>query len=172
MSGGIKKIMRWLKRLGWPVWFSLTGLVLLAVVVMIIRQQPLTRQKYLRDIERRQDARLILEAILLKREQQSDALIDVIDQKESTVQIIGQLVNVDCDDLNFNCGGYHLARAKGECVVDLTSLLTPEPLTRLPVDPLVGMGNNSQYFINQLNDNRLVIGACQPEISSSIKITR
>ncbi|MFA6382388.1 MAG: type II secretion system protein [Candidatus Buchananbacteria bacterium] len=60
--------------------------------------------------------------------------------------------------------------------VDLTSVLAPNYITSLPVDPSTGAAADSQYYVYRSAAGRITVGACNPEVvagtTPTVKVSR
>lgn len=56
--------------------------------------------------------------------------------------------------------------------VDVSSALIPTYLVGIPFDPSTGSAANTDYYVNIGSNGRLTVGACDPEQSATIEVTR
>jgi prepilin-type N-terminal cleavage/methylation domain-containing protein len=79
--------------------------------------------------------------------------------------------NADCSGTSSN----EICKTGGSCsgLTDLTPLTTNEKyLPSIPVDPGVGAGNNTGYFIHMDSNNRITVCAPNSENGVNISVTR
>lgn len=56
--------------------------------------------------------------------------------------------------------------------LDLSADLVPTYIVGIPMDPTTGSASNTDYYINQDANGRITVGACDPEQSATIEVTR
>lgn len=137
-------------------------LVAILLIVVWMTVNPLEKKATERDNIRRSHVVAILNAVLNNKE--NGALPAGIDFDEDTVQVVGTTADA-CD---LSCGA---KKAHASCI-DLTQYMEHSSMGAVPFDPKSGTGLNTDYYINRTEKGRLVVGACDPEISKSISVTR
>lgn len=59
----------------------------------------------------------------------------------------------------------------GACL-DLASALAPTYIAAVPTDPKTGTAADTDYYVASAASSRITVGACEPELSETIRITR
>lgn len=139
---------------------SLIG-ILFAVVLLALN--PPTRLGTTRDAERRQAVHDILHALVAYGADNFGNVPSVIDSLTASVQIIGTNAS-GCTTVGGTCAGY--TQIENACA-NITGLVDAY-LTNVPTDPTTGTSGNARYYVQKSYNNRLEVGACDPEQTASI----
>jgi len=139
--------------------------VLTAVILVAI--DPATRVAEARNGSRHQEVTSILNAVLEYQLDNAGSSPVAIDASASDVQILGNAVGA-CAGVT--CTGQTVV-ASG-CEADLTADLVDEYLASIPTDPGSGTVGDTRYYINQTANGRIVVGACEAELSATIEVQR
>jgi hypothetical protein len=141
-------------------------IVLLGILGTIIwvAVDPFERLSQERDNIRRSESVAVLNSVLKYKTVNDGELPQGIDFDANSAQVLGT-AGVGCD---FTCGAI---RTTASCV-DLQSDLVDLYLEEIPSDPKFGDKENSDYYINRTTTGSIVVGACDPELSRTISVTR
>ena len=141
--------------------FAVTLMMVLIGVVIILIDPPV-RFKQAREAQRFADVYNIMDAIRLHQ----------IDSYGGTFIGLG-LLDPDQYYMIGTCesgsGTECAAVQTGDDCVDLNWLVDAEYLDDVPSDPKIGSREKTQYFLRQTITNRVIVGACEPELSLSIR---
>jgi type II secretory pathway pseudopilin PulG len=139
-------------------------LLLLLGTIIYIAVDPRTRLQNDRDNRRRSEVVAILNAVLKYQTMNNNSVPAAIDANPGTAQVIG-VGQSGCDAA---CGA---ATTETACA-DLSPALVDAYLEEIPYDPTSGSPANTDYYINVTSGGRILVGACDPEISKTISVTR
>ncbi len=140
---------------------ALIGFLLGVVVVAV---DPATRFKNARNQERQADVGVVLGALYQYYSDNRGNIPSTIDSVTASAQVLGS----NATGCNTSC----TATTTAVACLDLTSSLVDKYLLNIPMDPQTGTSGNSDYFVNVLVGSHIVVGACDPEKSASISVTR
>ncbi len=59
----------------------------------------------------------------------------------------------------------------GACL-DVSGSLAPRYVSAIPTDPKTGSAADTDYYVTTSSENRITVGACAPELSETISVTR
>lgn len=138
-------------------------LVLLGGIIWIA-VDPVNRLAEERDNIRRSQSVAVLNSILKYRTMHDGEMPLGIDYDANSAQVLGTS-STDCD---FTCGAIRTTKS----CLDLSEALVDEYISEIPVDPGFGLPENTDYYVNRTETGRLVVGACDPEVSKTISVTR
>lgn len=151
--------------------FTLIELLIVIVIISVlagiiyVAVDPATRFGDARNARRRAEVVSILNAVLRYQVSNNGALPAGIDSLPLSNQVLGT-AGSGCDSGCTN-GGTTLAAC-----LDLTSALVDAHLAAIPVDPSTGLVTNTGYYLNRTTNGRILVGACTPENSATINVTR
>ncbi len=135
----------------------LAGIVILAI-------NPSKQLGDTRNVQRRADVNTILNAVYQYAIDNDGSLPSGIDAVTGSSQVLGT-ATTGCDS---TCSA---ATTVASCL-NLASNLVPTYIVGIPVDPSSGADANTDYYINKDANGRVLVGACDPEQSATISITR
>lgn len=150
--------------------FTKTEVIIIIVLLMIlgaiiwIAVDPFTKVANDRDNIRRSEVVAILNGVLKYKTMNDNELPVGIDDNPTTAQVLGA-GTTGCD---LTCGA---VRAEISCL-DLSADLVDTYLEEIPADPSSGSAANTDYYINVTSSGRILVGACDPERSNTISVTR
>ncbi len=101
----------------------------------------------------------------IKKKAQSALMYPALDSVVGTSQVLGT-AGSGCDS-TCTLAGTELAAC-----TDLTSALVPTYLSAIPIDPNTGTAANTDYVINKTAGGRILVSACDPELSIPISVQR
>jgi len=116
------------------------------------------------DAQRRVDVNTIMNAVYQYALDNDGVFPSGIDGVAGTAQVLGTN-GTGCD---LTCTDETTVAA----CVDLSGDLVSDYLVDIPFDPASGDSGNTDYYINELANGRLTVGACDPEEAAQIEITR
>jgi prepilin-type N-terminal cleavage/methylation domain-containing protein len=131
--------------------------------IVIIAINPAKQLADTRNSQRRVDVQTISNALYQYTLDNSGDFPSGIDNILNTSQVLGTATG---------CNTTCTATSTVTSCLDLSSSLVPTYVVDIPMDPKTGTSTNSDYFINITADDRLVVGACEPERDASIVIER
>lgn len=132
--------------------------------IVILALNPAKQLGDTRNAQRKSDVATILNAVYQYSIDNNGSFPSGIDSVAGSSQVLGTAAT-GCDS---TCTA---DTTVGACV-DLTSDLVSAYLVAIPQDPTTGTTTNSDYYVNKLGSGRLTVGACDPEQSATIEITR
>lgn len=153
--------------------FTLIELLIVIVIISILAAiiyvavDPATRFGDARNARRRSEVVSILNAILKYQVDNNGSLPAGIDTDTVTGQVLG-IAGSGCDS---TCGAITTEAA----CLDLTAALVSTGsgyLAAIPTDPSTGSSSNTDYYLNRTTNGRILVGACDPENSAVISVTR
>lgn len=151
--------------------FTLIELLIVIVIISILAAiifvaiDPATRFGDARNARRRSEVVSILNAVLKYQVDNDGDLPAGIDATVGTSQVLGT-AGSGC---NTSCGA---AGTEEAVCLDLSTPLVDEYLASIPLDPSSGTAANTDYYLNRTTSGRLLVGACDPENSAVISVTR
>lgn len=113
-----------------------------------------------RNAQRRADVNTILNAVYQYAIDNDGNLPVEIDTETESSQVLGT-AGTACAAIPAVAGA-----------VDLSSALVPTYLAGIPQDPKTGSTLDTRYYINKDASGRVTVGACNPEQSAVISVTR
>jgi len=151
--------------------FTLIELLIVIAIISIIAGvvfvalDPLTRFQDARDSNRWQDSTAVLSAIKINQvDNGGNYLASVAATTAGQNYMIGTAVS--------GCSTGCTALATQEACVDLTGLVTAGYLGKVPTDPNGGTSAKTLYYLNRAATGIVTIGACTPENTDSISVSR
>lgn len=150
--------------------FTLIELLVVIVIIGILAAiifvavDPGTRFADARDSRRKAEVVSVLNAVLKYQVDNNGSLPAGIDATPATAQVLG----TDASGCNTTC----TAQTTVAACVDLSGSLVDTYLASIPIDPSTGLASNTDYYINRTGNNRITVGACDPENASSISVSR
>jgi prepilin-type N-terminal cleavage/methylation domain-containing protein len=132
--------------------------------VVAVAVDPATRFKNARNQQRQSDVAVLLGALYQYYSDNRGNIPSAIDSVTASAQVFGS----NATGCNTTC----TATTTAVACVDISSSLVDKYLSNIPVDPQTGTSGNTDYFVNVLAGNRIVVGACDPENNASISVTR
>lgn len=139
-------------------------IVIVVASIVIIAKPNINKIAMANNEQRQADVDAILNAVYQFSLEQDGTLPVAIDNITSGYQVIGTASN-GCDK---NCTAVDTESA----CANLSSELTPAYITAIPFDPVSGGSENTGYYINRDSNNKITVGACDPERRVNIKSTR
>jgi prepilin-type N-terminal cleavage/methylation domain-containing protein len=126
--------------------------------IVIVALNPGKQLAESRDAERRAHVNTLLNGIYQYSIDNEGNFPDGL--KEET-QVVGSCDQAECDGTTMDC-------------VDLSGDLTPLYLVNIPADPRYedDVTGDKQYYVEKDADDRITVGACQPEEVDTISVTR
>lgn len=140
------------------------GIIIILFSVIFIAVDPARRFAQTRNAQRREDIRDILEAVLTYMVDNTGDYPPGLDSLQSSAQVIGT-ATTGCDT---TC----TATSTVSSCLDLSNTVGGYYIARIPYDPKTGSSANTDYWINKLDNGRLDVGACDPELGVSMDISR
>lgn len=132
--------------------------------IVIIAINPGKQLGDTRNAQRRSDVSTILNAIYQFSIDNNGVLPAGIDALPATSQVLGTAGA----GLDSTCGAVTTLAAG----LNLTADLVADYIVGIPMDPQTGTAANTDYYVNQDANGRLTVGACDPEQSATINVTR
>ena len=117
-----------------------------------------------RNSQRRNDVNAVLNAVYQYSIDNNGNFPSGLDSVYTSAQMLGTGAS-GCDS---GCGATTTAAA----CLDLSSTLIPTYIVGIPTDPTSGLASSTDYYIERTPSGRLIVGACDPEQSATISITR
>lgn len=136
--------------------------ILAAVILVAI--DPAKRFAQARNAQRWSEVRSVLQAVLKYQIDNNGSLPSAIDSTPATGQILGTAAT-GCDS---GCGAITTVAA----CADISGDLVDTYLSSIPIDPSTGTASATDYYINKTGNNRVLVGACDPELSATISVAR
>lgn len=147
--------------------FTLTELVLIVGVLLIVGAivyfvvNPTQKLAQSRDSRRASEVNSILDSVIHYSTDNNGKFPAAIDDNTDTSQIIGS-DKTGCDTVCPAAG-----ETEAVCV-DLSSDLVPKYIGAIPQDPQKGTPGRTMYYINKTANGRILVGACDTELSPAI----
>ena len=132
--------------------------------IVIIAINPSKQLGDTRNAQRRSDVNTILNAVYQYNIDNNGVMPGNIDAIADSSQVLGTS-GTGCDS---TCSAVTTVAA----CVDLSGDLIPTYIVGIPIDPSTGAATNTEYYINKDANGRITVGACDPEQSAVIDITR
>lgn len=150
--------------------FTLIELLIVIVIISILAAiiyvavDPATRFGDARNARRRSEVVSILNAILKYQVDNNGSLPAGIDGSTTDSQVLGTAGS--------GCDATCTAATTVAACLDLSTALVDEYLAAIPIDPSSGAASNTDYYLNRTTNGRILVGACDPENSAVISVTR
>lgn len=147
------------------------GIIAILAAIVLVAVDPPKRFSQARDARRAGEVYSILNAILNYMSDNVGAVPAGIDNDASTAQVLGT-AGSGC-----NTGCAPAGTTLSACL-DLGTPLVDEYVASIPVDPKGTNGvvtydaSRTGYYVNKSANNRITVGACNPERVSSITVQR
>lgn len=147
------------------------GIIAILAAIILIAVDPAKRLAQARDSRRSGEVYSILNAILNYTSDKVGTLPSGIDSDTATAQILGTAAsgcNVSCTP----------AGTTSSACLNLDSSLVDEYIAKIPTDPRGTNGTHTYdttrtgYYVNKTANNRITVGACNPEQVGSISVQR
>lgn len=132
--------------------------------IVIVALNPSKQLGDTNNAQRRSDVTTILNAVYQYAIDNNGNIPSGIDSLTDSVQMLGT-ASAGCDSV---CGA---ATTLSACL-DLTSALVPDYIVGIPTDPSSGTDTITDYYIDKDANGRLTVGACDPQQSATISVTR
>jgi len=132
--------------------------------IVIVALNPSKQLGDTRNAQRRVDVNTILNAVYQYNLDHNGSFPSAIDSTTATAQVLGTAGS----GLNSTC----TATGTEAAGADMSSDLIPAYVVGIPQDPSSGTAANTDYYINKDANGRIVVGACDPEQSATISVTR
>lgn len=140
------------------------GIIAFLASAIFIAVDPAKRFSESRNARRWTDVSSILEGVLEYTVDNAGTLPTGIDSVPGTSQQLGTSGS-GCDT---GC----TAKTTVAACLDLTSTLVDTYLASIPYDPLSGAAAKTDYYLNKSANGRIEVGACDPELSATISVSR
>ena len=114
--------------------------------------------------QRSADVNTIINAVYQYSIDNSGVMPSGIDDVTGSAQVLGTATS-GCDS---TCAA---ATTVAACV-DLSADLIPTYIVGIPADPTSGSAESTDYYINKDANGRITVGACDPQQSATINVTR
>lgn len=150
--------------------FTLVELLIVITIISILAAiifvaiDPAKRFSQARNARRWSEVRSILSGLMKYTVDNGGTLPAAIDSTTGTGQVLGTS-GTGCST---TCGAI---TTETSCV-DLSPELVDTYLSSIPLDPATGTAGNTDYYVNKTASGRITIGACDPELSATISVTR
>ena len=150
--------------------FTLVELLIVITIIAILAAiifvaiDPAKRFAEARNARRWSEVRSTLSAIMKYTVDNGGTLPTAIDSVTATGQVLGTAAT----GCSTTCGAITTVTA----CANLTSDLVDTYLSAIPQDPATGAATNPDYYVNKSTSGRITIGACDPELSATISVTR
>ena len=147
------------------------GIIAFLAAIVLVAVDPAKRLAQARDARRWSEVNGVLNAILKYAADNNGSLPAGIDSDTGSAQIMGT-ASSGC---NVSCA---VAGTTTAACADLNGSLVEEYIAQLPIDPRGTDGTFTYdstrvgYYVNKTADDRLKVGACNPERVSSIFVQR
>lgn len=147
------------------------GIIAFLAAIILVAVDPRKRLAQARDARRWSEVNSMLNAVLKYAADNEGDLPAGIDSDPGTAQILGTAAS----GCNVSCS---VAGTTTTSCADLDGELVQEYIVRIPVDPRGHDDTYSYdstrtgYYINKTADDRITVGACNPERVSSIFVQR
>ena len=132
--------------------------------IVIIALNPGKQLGETRNAQRRSDVNTILNAVYQYAIDNSGNLPSGIDAVTGSAQVLGTAAS----GADTTC----TATTTVAAAVDMSGDLVATYIVGIPIDPQTGTSANTDYYINQDANGRVEVGACDPEQSATISVTR
>jgi type IV pilus assembly protein PilA len=132
--------------------------------IVIVALNPGKQLGDTRNAQRRSDVNTILNAVYQYAIDNDGNLPTAIDAVTGSSQVLGTAAS----GLDSTCTATTTVAAG----IDLSTDLVPTYIVGIPADPKTGAATNTDYYINKDANGRLTVGACDPEQSAVISVTR
>ncbi|HEY4477976.1 MAG TPA: prepilin-type N-terminal cleavage/methylation domain-containing protein [Candidatus Paceibacterota bacterium] len=132
--------------------------------IVIVALNPGKQLGDTRNAQRRSDVNTILNAVYQYAIDNDGNLPTAIDAVTGSSQVLGTAAS----GLDSTCTATTTVAAG----IDLSTDLVPTYIVGIPTDPKTGVATNTDYYINKDANGRLTVGACDPEQSAVISVTR
>ena len=138
------------------------GIIGILAAIVIVAINPGRQFAQARNAQRWNDVNALLNAIHQYAVDHNGATPTGID---ATNKVLGTAAT-GCDT---TCGSITTAAA----CLNLTSALTPTYITAMPTDPSSGTADNTDYYATKdATTGRVTVAACDPELSTTISVSR
>lgn len=132
--------------------------------IVIVALNPGKQLGDTRNAQRRSDVNAILNAIYQFSIDNNGNLPAGIDTVPGTAQVLGTAGS----GLDATC----TATTTLAVGLDLSTDLVADYIVGIPTDPQTGSDANTDYYVNRDANGRVTVGACDPEQSATISVTR
>ncbi len=140
------------------------GIIAILAAIVIIAINPARQFAQARDAQRWNDVNAFLNAIHQQAIDNNGVLYAGIDSNNRIVGTNTSGCNVT------DCAGSLTTQAS---CLNMTSVLVPTYTTAVPQDPLTGSQGKTDYYVTKdASTGRVTVGACYPEETSAISVTR
>lgn len=140
------------------------GIIAFLASAIFIAVDPAKRFGEARNARRWTDVSSILEAVLTYAVDNSGTLPTGIDGVPGTFQVLGTN--------GAGCNAGCTAKTTVNACLDMSGDLVDEYLADIPYDPYTGSSAFTDYYLNKSAKGRIEVGACDPELSATIFVSR
>lgn len=147
------------------------GIIAVLAAIVLVATDPAKRFAQSRDSRRAAEVYSILNAILNYTADHVGTIPSSIDSTAGTSQMLGTAAS------GCNVGCSPAGTTTTSCA-DLSSDLVTEYIAKIPVDPRGTNGSvtydstRTGYYVNKTGQGRITVGACFPELVSTIEVLR
>ncbi len=132
--------------------------------IVIVAINPNKQLGDTRNTQRSSDVNALLNAVYQYSIDNDGNLPAGLDSVYSSAQVIGTVAS----GADTTC----TATTTLTAALNLGTALAPTYLVTIPFDPMTGSGSNTEYYIDKDVNGRITVGACDPEQSKVIGITK
>lgn len=132
--------------------------------IVIVALNPGKQLGDTRNSQRSVDVNTIINAVYQYSLDNNGNFPSALDGVAGTSQVLGTASS--------GCDSTCTAATTVAACADLSGDLVSTYVVGIVVDPTTGTDANTDYYINKLGNGRLTVGACDPEQSATIEVTR
>jgi len=140
------------------------GIIVILAAVVLVAIDPATRFAEARNAQRWSECNSILNAVLKYQVDNDGTLPTGIDSVAASSQVLGTAGS--------GCDSTCTATTTVAACLNLSGTLVDNYISSIPIDPKTGTAANTDYYINKSANGRITVGACDPELSATISVTR
>jgi len=141
------------------------GIIAILAAIVYVAVDPARRLAESRNATRWSESNSILNAILKYTSDNEGGLpTNLAGATEDLYYVLGTALS----GCNLECGA-HTTQA---VCLSLASDLVDNYISKIPIDPSTGTEANTDYYIMRTANNRITVGACDPERSEVISVQR
>ncbi len=141
------------------------AIIAILAAVVFVALNPLQRFKDARDARRWSDVSEVLSAVKLNQVDNAGAYLAAITAATSSLPY---MIGTSPTTCNVGC----TATTTQSACLDLSGLVTSGHLGAIPFDPSAGTLSKSLYYVIKSATGILTVGACTPEGSAAVLVTR
>lgn len=141
------------------------AIIAILAAVVFVSLNPATRFQKARDARRQTDVETIAAAVVTYQVDNNGSYPSAVSSLTAGSNYIVGTATSGCDS------GCTATTTQASCV-DLSALVTGGYLGSVPMDPASGASTKTLYYINRNSTGTLTAGACVPEATATINVTR